>query len=148
MQDRYITWMQQAILQADIAKSIGEVPVGAVIVLDDEIVGRGHNTPIASNDPTAHAEVNAIRDAAHTLNNYRLTNATLIVTFEPCKMCLGAIMHARIAKVVFGAYDHDKENRAQLLSKIDCSPLDASEQGQLLTKKCGLLLSDFFASKR
>lgn len=95
--------MREALALADRAAAIGEVPVGAVVVLDGQIVGRGHNAPIASHDPTAHAEVVALREAAAGLSNYRLAGATLYVTVEPCLMCLGAAIHARVARVVYGA---------------------------------------------
>lgn len=97
------SFMHEALALADAAGAIGEVPVGAVVVIDGEIVGRGHNRPIGSRDPTAHAEVVALRDAAATIGNYRLTGATLYVTIEPCVMCVGAMVHARIGTVVYGA---------------------------------------------
>jgi tRNA(adenine34) deaminase len=96
-------WMRAALALARQAAHAGEVPVGAVVVLDGRIVGSGHNQPISAHDPTAHAEVVALRDAARSLGNYRLTGATLVVTVEPCLMCVGAMVHARIATVVFGA---------------------------------------------
>src|SRR5690242_3882404 len=94
--------MREAIAQAQLAGTAGEVPVGAVVVLNGEIVGRGHNQPISSSDPTAHAEIVAMRDAATRIGNYRLTGALLYVTVEPCMMCVGALVHARVATVVFG----------------------------------------------
>jgi tRNA(adenine34) deaminase len=94
--------MREALALADQAAELGEVPVGAVIVVQGEVVGRGHNQPISAHDPTAHAEVVALRDAAHGLQNYRLTDATMYVTVEPCLMCVGAMIHARIGTVVFG----------------------------------------------
>ena len=101
--DQY--WMQYALNLAKQAKAQDEVPVGAVLVKEGEVVGVGYNCPIATNDPTSHAEIQAIRSAAKTLNNYRLNDTTLYVTLEPCAMCAGAIVHARIARVVFGATD-------------------------------------------
>jgi tRNA(adenine34) deaminase len=95
--------MHEALSEAAAAAAQGEVPVGAVVVVGGEVVGRGHNQPIAANDPTAHAEILAMRDAAARLGNYRLTGATLYVTVEPCLMCVGAMIHARIATLVFGA---------------------------------------------
>lgn len=95
--------MGLALEEAARARELGEVPIGAVVVLDDVIVGRGCNHPISSHDPTAHAEISAIRDAAARVGNYRLTGATLVVTIEPCLMCVGAFVHARIARLVFGA---------------------------------------------
>jgi tRNA(adenine34) deaminase len=97
--------MRAAIEQAELARAAGEVPVGAVLVIDGEIVGRGYNQPISANDPTAHAEVMALRDAGLHQANYRLPGSTLYVTLEPCVMCCGAIMHARVERVVFGARD-------------------------------------------
>ena len=99
----HITFMRQALALADAAGASGEVPVGAVVVADGRIVGRGANRPIASHDPTAHAEIVALRDAAAATSNYRLSGATLYVTIEPCLMCVGAIVHARIGTVVYGA---------------------------------------------
>jgi len=95
--------MRQALVLADRAAELGEVPVGAVVVVEGQVVGRGHNHPISSHDPTAHAEVVALRDAGKTLGNYRLSGAVLYVTVEPCLMCVGAMIHARVATVVFGA---------------------------------------------
>ena len=99
----HITFMLEALALADAAGASGEVPVGAVVVADGRIVGRGANRPIASHDPTAHAEIVALRDAAAAMSNYRLSGATLYVTIEPCLMCVGAIVHARIGTVVYGA---------------------------------------------
>lgn len=98
-------WMQHALQLAEKAELQGEVPVGAVIVKDEQIVGEGWNQPITLNDPSAHAEIMAIRDAGHRLDNYRLTDCTLYVTLEPCAMCTGAMVHSRVARLVFGATD-------------------------------------------
>ena len=98
-------WMNEALAEAILAKTNGEVPIGAVIVLNDLIIGRGHNRPISQNDPTAHAEMSALRDAARTLNNYRLPGTTLYVTVEPCLMCMGALLQARVRRLVFGCSD-------------------------------------------
>ena len=98
-------YMQFAIEQARLAEAIDEVPVGAVLVQDNTIIVSSHNQPITNNDPTAHAEIQLLRAAGKTLNNYRLPNTTLYVTLEPCTMCLGAMIHARVSRVVFGAYD-------------------------------------------
>ena len=97
--------MDLALAEAQKAESAGEVPVGAVIVADDAIVGRGFNRPISTNDPTAHAEIAALRDAAANIGNYRLSSATMYCTVEPCMMCAGAMIHARIARLVFGTLD-------------------------------------------
>ena len=98
-------WMTEALAEAVLAEANDEVPIGAVIVLNGLIIGRGHNRPIFQNDPTAHAEMIALRDAAQTLNNYRLPGSTLYVTVEPCLMCMGALLQARVRRLVFGCYD-------------------------------------------
>jgi tRNA(adenine34) deaminase len=94
--------MREALVQADLSAEAGEVPVGAVVVLDGGIIGRGHNQPISTHDPTAHAEIVALREAARSVGNYRLPGATLYVTVEPCLMCVGAAIHARVATIVYG----------------------------------------------
>lgn len=96
-------FMRQALALADAAAAAGEVPVGAVVVVEGQVVGRGHNQPISTHDPTAHAEIAALRDAARALENYRLSGATLYVTVEPCLMCVGAAIHARVSTIVYGA---------------------------------------------
>jgi tRNA(adenine34) deaminase len=98
-------WMTEALAEAVLAEANGEIPIGAVVVLNELIIGRGHNRPISQNDPTAHAEMSALRDAARTLNNYRLPGTTLYVTVEPCLMCMGALLHARVRRLIFGCYD-------------------------------------------
>ena len=131
-------FMRRALELAQRAEAEGEVPVGAVVVSGGAIVGEGWNRPISSNDPTAHAEIQAMRAAAGALQNYRLPGATLYVTLEPCEMCLGAMFHARIARAVFGAVDPKK--------KI-LKPQTAVEGG-VLAEECGALLKDFFAARR
>lgn len=131
-------FMRRALELARRAEAEGEVPVGAVVVLEGRIIGEGWNRPIASNDPTAHAEVQAMRAAAATLQNYRLAAATLYVTLEPCDMCLGAMFHARIARAVYGAADPKKKN---------LKPQTIVEGG-VLAEECGALLSGFFAARR
>jgi tRNA(adenine34) deaminase len=131
-------FMRRAIELAQRAAAEGEVPVGAVVVLDGNVIGEGWNRPIAARDPTAHAEIQALRAAAAAVDNYRLTGATLYVTLEPCDMCLGAMFHARIARVVFGATDPKKP---VLKSQVEV-------QGGVLAEECGALLSAFFAAKR
>jgi len=143
-------FMRAALEQARIAGSCDEVPVGAVVVLDGEIVGRGFNQPIGRTDPTAHAEVMALRDAATRLGNYRLPGCELYVTLEPCAMCSGAIMHARIARVVFGARD-PKTGVAGSVIDLFAEPRlnhHAKISGGLLADECGRLLSGFFAARR
>jgi len=131
-------FMRRALELAKRAGAEGEVPVGAVVVTDGRIVGEGWNRPISSCDPTAHAEIQAMRAAAGALKNYRLVGATLYVTLEPCEMCLGAMFHARIARVVYGATDPKKK----ILKP------QTTVEGGLLAEDCGSLLSDFFAAKR
>ena len=132
------SYMRRALELALRAKEEGEVPIGAVVVLDGEVVGEGWNRPIAASDPTAHAEIQAMRSAATALKNYRLTGAHLYVTLEPCDMCLGAMFHARIGRAVYGATDPKKlvlKNNVKL-------------EGGILAQECGALLSSFFAAKR
>src|SRR3989449_5938465 len=131
-------FMRRALELARRAQEEGEVPVGAVVVLNENVLGEGWNRPIAASDPTAHAEIQAMRAAAASTKNYRLTGATLYVTLEPCEMCIGAMFHARIARVVFGATDPKKlvlKNSVKL-------------EGGLLAQECGALLSRFFAARR
>lgn len=130
--------MRRALELARCAQSEGEVPVGAVVVADGRVIGEGWNRPIAAADPTAHAEIQALRAAATAIGNYRLTGATLYVTLEPCDMCLGAMFHARIARAVYGATDPKK--------KI-LKPQTVVEGG-VLAAECGAILTDFFASRR
>ncbi|AVR88424.1 tRNA adenosine(34) deaminase TadA [Thauera aromatica] len=143
-------YMRAALEQARQAGACGEVPVGAVVVLDGEIVGRGFNQPIGRHDPTAHAEVMALRDAGARLGNYRLPGATLYVTLEPCAMCSGAIMHARLARVVFGARDPKTGVAGSVLDLFAETRLNhhARIEGGLLADECARLLSGFFAARR
>jgi len=130
--------MRRALELARRAQVEGEVPVGAVVVMDGRIVGEGWNRPIAAADPTAHAEIQALRNAALAQKNYRLTGATLYVTLEPCDMCVGAMFHARIARAVYGASDPKKlvlKNQVRL-------------EGGVLAGECGSLLKEFFAARR
>jgi tRNA(adenine34) deaminase len=131
-------FMTRALQLARRAQDEGEVPIGAVVVLNGEIAGEGWNRPIAASDPTAHAEIQAMRAAGQKLKNYRLTGATLYVTLEPCDMCVGAMFHARISRVIFGATDPKK-----LVLKNN-----VALQGGVLAQECGALLSSFFASRR
>ncbi len=142
--------MREALALAREAAGAGEVPVGAVVVVDGAVVGRGFNQPISRHDPTAHAEVMALRDAAARLGNYRLPGATLYVTLEPCVMCSGAIMHARVARVVFGATD-PKTGAAGSVVDLYAEPRlnhHADINGGVLANECGALLSGFFAARR
>jgi tRNA(adenine34) deaminase len=143
-------YMALALEQARQAGAAGEVPVGAVVVCEGQIVGRGFNQPILRADPTAHAEVMALRDAASTLSNYRLPGCTLYVTLEPCAMCAGAIMHARIARVVFGARDPKTGMAGSVMDLFAETRLNhhAEVAGGVLAEDCGGLLSSFFAARR
>lgn len=147
-QDEY--FMREALDLAREAAGIGEVPVGALVVLEDRIVGRGFNHPIGLHDPTSHAEIMALRDAARTLNNYRLPGCTLYVTLEPCVMCSGAIFHARIARVVYGARDPKTGAAGSAIDLYTASHLNhhAVIEGGVLADECAQLLSGFFAARR
>jgi len=156
-------FMRAALELASRAQAAGEVPVGALVVRQGEIIGRGFNAPISRHDPSAHAEMQALRDAAQRVGNYRLSGCELYVTLEPCLMCAGAIMHARIARVVYGASDYKTGVCGSVLDVFgDCStyhsPLATHQQvrlnhhaqvtGGVLAEACGLMLSDFFALRR
>jgi tRNA(adenine34) deaminase len=132
------TFMRRALELAQRAQAQGEVPVGSVVVMEGGIVGEGWNRPISSCDPTAHAEIQAMRAASVALKNYRLAGATLYVTLEPCEMCLGAMFHARIARAVFGAVDPKKKVLKPQFAVT----------GGLLAEECGVLLKEFFAARR
>jgi len=142
--------MHAALDLARQAAVLDEVPVGAVLVLDGEIVGRGCNQPIRSADPTAHAEIMALRDAGRKLGNYRLPGSTLYVTLEPCVMCSGAIIHARVARVVFGARDPKTGAAGSVVDLFAEARLNhhAQVEGGLLADECAALLSGFFAARR
>ena len=143
-------WMAEALALARAAQLRGEVPVGAVVVSDGVIVGRGGNAPVAGNDPTAHAEIAALRDAARTLGNYRLPDCDLYVTIEPCAMCAGAIMHARIRRLVFGAHDPKTGACGSVIDLFAEARLNhhTTVTGGVMAAACAALLSDFFASRR
>lgn len=143
-------WMQHALALAQSAADIGEVPVGAVVVLNDVIIGEGFNQPISSCDPTAHAEVVALRDAAKKIGNYRLNEATLYVTIEPCLMCAGSLVHARIKKVIFGASEPKAGAIVSAQNVLDNAKLNhvVEYQGGVLAEQCSQLISDFFKQKR
>ena len=143
-------WMVLAIEQAKLAEKIEEVPVGAVLVQDNQLIASAHNQPIANNDPTAHAEIQLLRVAGKKLNNYRLPNTTLYVTLEPCTMCLGAMIHARVSRVVFGAYDEKTGvcGSCQDLSTSECFNHSIEIEGGVLADDCKDLLQKFFKRKR
>jgi tRNA(adenine34) deaminase len=133
-----LAFMRRALELAQRAQAEGEVPVGAVVVHEGRVVGEGWNRPISAQDPTAHAEIQAMRAASAALKNYRLPGATLYVTLEPCEMCLGAMFHARIARAVYGATDPKK--------KV-LKPQTVVEGG-VLAEDCGRILTDFFSARR
>jgi len=143
-------WMSFALEQARKAEKEGEVPVGAILVKDDLVIARAHNKPISSNDPTAHAEIQLIRTAGEELKNYRLPGTTLFVTLEPCAMCLGAIMHARIKRVVYGAYDLKTGvcGSSEDLTNANCFKHKINITGGVSESKCSQLLQTFFKSRR
>jgi tRNA(adenine34) deaminase len=142
--------MRAALEQAQHAAAAGEVPVGAVVVKEGVIVGRGFNHPIAAHDPTAHAEIVALRDAAQRLGNYRLNGCELYVTLEPCTMCAGAILHSRIARVVYGAADPKTGGCGGVVDLFSEARLNhhAVVLRNVLAAECGTLLQQFFASRR
>jgi tRNA(adenine34) deaminase len=143
-------WMHEAIGLANLAQTRDEVPVGAIVVRDGAIVGRGGNAPVAANDPTAHAEIAALRDAGRALGNYRLPGCDLYVTLEPCVMCAGAIMHARIRRLVFGASDPKTGACGRVVNLFAEPRLNhhTTVVGGVLAQECGALLSAFFATRR
>lgn len=145
-----IQWMMLAIEQAKQAQEVGEAPVGAILIQNNQLIVSAHNQPISNNDPTAHAEIQLLRAAGKQLNNYRLSNTTLYVTLEPCAMCLGAIVHARVSRIVFGAYDQKSGVCGSCidLSSSQCFNHSISIQGGILADRCKDLLQQFFKSRR
>jgi len=144
------TFMLEAIAQAKLADAKNEVPVGAVVVLDGEIIGRGFNQPISSHDPTAHAEIIALKDAAQKIGNYRLVNADLYVTIEPCTMCAGAMVHGRIRRLIYGATE-PKAGVAHSQQNIFQSPYfnhDIEVVGGVLAQACSDVMQAFFQRRR
>lgn len=143
-------WMQEAIHEALKARDLGEVPVGAVVVLDGEIIGRGHNSPIQKHDPSAHAEIVAIRNAGQYKENYRLPGAVIYITLEPCAMCVGAILHARLDRVVYGANDLKTGAATSILNLFDEKKINhqTAVNGGVLSDTCSLILKEFFKAKR
>lgn len=142
--------MREAISLARSAECLGEVPVGAVVVCEGKIVGRGFNSPIGESDPTAHAEIAALRDAARNLDNYRLPGCELFVTLEPCAMCAGAILHSRISRLVYGARDPKTGVHGSVVDLFAVERLNHHTEvvGGVLAEECGRLLSGFFAARR
>ena len=143
-------WMTLAIEQAKLAEKIEEVPVGAVLVQDNQLIASAHNQPISNNDPTAHAEIQLLRAAGKQLNNYRFPDTTLYVTLEPCTMCLGAMIHARVSRIVFGAYDQKTGvcGSCQDLSTSKCFNHSIETEGGILADECKQLLQKFFKKRR
>ena len=142
--------MREALALALQARALGEVPVGAVVVKDGVIIGRGFNQPITSNDPTTHAEIVALRDAAKHIQNYRLVDCELFVTLEPCMMCVGAMLHARVKRVVFGAMEPKTGVCGSVMNLPNEAKLNhhATFTGGVLADECGAMLKDFFAQRR
>ena len=143
-------FMKRALELAQQAADRGEVPVGAVVVRNGEIIGQGHNQPIASHDPTAHAEIMAMRDASKNLSNYRLTGCDIYVTIEPCTMCVGAMVHARIRQIFFGALEPRAGALTSQLQLMEDGHFNHSIlwEGGILADQCATVLRDFFRQKR
>jgi len=145
-----IDFMRLALEQAELARSRGEIPVGAVLVRGDEVLATGANCPISTNDPTAHAEVQALRAGGKVTESYRLTDTTLYVTLEPCVMCASAIVHARVTRVVFGAWDPRAGGAGSLVDVFSLPGLNhrVDAFGGVLSEECSDLLQRFFAERR
>jgi len=145
-----VMWMRHALTLADKAESIGEVPVGACVVLNGELIGEGFNTPITDNDPSAHAELRAVKEAASKVQNYRLIDATLYVTLEPCSMCAGMLVHARVKRVVFGAKDAKTGAAGSVMNLLQHPALNHQLEivSGVLAEECANKLSDFFRKRR
>jgi len=143
-------FMQQALEQAKLAALAGEVPVGAVLVRDGEVLSQAFNRPISNHDPSAHAEMLALRAAAHQDGNYRLPGTTLYVTLEPCVMCAGALMHARVERVVYGAPDPKTGSAGSALDVFSVKQINHQTriEGGLMGEECGQVLKDFFKERR
>jgi tRNA(adenine34) deaminase len=143
-------WMQEALSEARKAKAMGEVQVGAVVLLNEKIIGRGYNSPIQTNDPTAHAEIVAVRQAARNSTNYRLPGSILIVTIEPCIMCVGAMIQARVEHLIYGAADPKAGAVRSCYKLADNNSLNHKIHvtSGILEKECGSLMRSFFASRR
>lgn len=143
-------YMRMAIEQAQLAAQSGEVPVGAVLVKDNEVIAKAFNKPIANHDPSAHAEMLALRAAALAEENYRIPGSTLYVTLEPCAMCSGAMLHARIDRVVYGAPDHKTGAAGSVLDLFASKQINhqTSVEGGIMGEECGQMLRDFFKGRR
>jgi tRNA(adenine34) deaminase len=143
-------YMQMAIEQAQLAAQSGEVPVGAILVRGDQVIARAFNKPIANHDPSAHAEMLALREAALDQENYRIPGSTLYVTLEPCAMCSGAMLHARIDRVVYGAADPKTGAAGSVIDLFSSKQINhqTSVEGGIMSEECGQLLRDFFKGRR
>lgn len=143
-------FMREALEQAKLAALAGEVPVGAILVRDGQVISRSFNKPIANHDPSAHAEMLALRVAATQEQNYRLPGATMYVTLEPCAMCAGAMLHARIERVVFGASDPKTGAAGSVMDLFSMKQINhqTSSEGGIMQEECGQLLRDFFKGRR
>jgi tRNA(adenine34) deaminase len=143
-------FMRRALELARMAREQGEVPVGAVVVLDEQVIGEGFNNPIGAHDPTAHAEIVALRDAAKRIGNYRLAGARLYVTIEPCQMCVGAMVHARIAKVLYGTLEPKAGALESAMRAHEHPALNhrVEAEGGILEEQCREVIQAFFASRR
>lgn len=148
--ERDVFWMQHALTLADKAEALGEVPVGACVVVDDKVIGEGWNTPILDHDPSAHAELRAVREAAHYVKNYRVVDATLYVTLEPCSMCAGMLVHARVKRVVFGAWDAKTGAAGSVMNLLQHPALNHQTEivSGVLADECAEKLSNFFKKRR
>ena len=145
-----LQYMRMAIEQAQLAAQSGEVPVGAVLVLNGEVISKTFNQPIATHDPSAHAEMLALREAALLAQNYRIPGSTLYVTLEPCAMCAGAMLHARVDRVVYGAPDPKTGAAGSVLDLFSSKQINhqTSVEGGIMSEECGQLLRDFFKGRR
>lgn len=143
-------WMEVALAEAELARNAGEVPVGAVVVYEDKIVGRGRNRNISDHDPTAHAEILAMREAGRALGNHRLIGCELFATIEPCAMCAGAMVHARLRRLVYGASDPKAGAAGSVMQVMNHPALNhkMDVQGGVLADRCAQLLQEFFQSRR
>lgn len=148
--ERDVFWMQHALTLADKAEALGEVPVGACVVVDDKVIGEGWNTPILDHDPSAHAELRAVREAANVVKNYRVVDATLYVTLEPCSMCAGMLVHARVKRVVFGAWDAKTGAAGSVMNLLQHPALNHQTEivSGVLADECAEKLSNFFKKRR
>lgn len=145
-----VVFMREALRLAEQAAALGEVPVGALLVRNGQVIGRGFNQPVSSHDPTAHAEIRALREAGQVVANYRLPDTTLYVTIEPCTMCLGAIIHARVERIVFGAPEPRYGALVSGQKLLENAPFNhlPAVQGGVLENECASLMKQFFARKR